>query len=143
MLPLPSHSSSCKYWFGSANEMGFFEMCKRSLLTVEFPLSFFFPNDPPVLPTTIRAAVLRGVQPILVKLQALVRNTSAPTEGRIAAGCNENQIPLILAVLNDYLGRGFLGNNRYLNAPDWLTVHEPIADLGIFGSQFSVTEQFV
>ena len=115
--------------FGSASEIGVFEMKARGLSEVQNPSALFLSERPEGAPGSAVAAALSGTRTLLVEVQALVSPTSFGTPRRTALGVDSNRVALLGAVLEKKVGIDILGCDLFVNVAGGLTLDDPAADL--------------
>ncbi len=115
--------------FGSASEIGVFEMKARGLAEVQNPSALFLSERPAGASGSAVAATLTGTRTLLVEVQALVSPTSFGTPRRTALGVDSNRIALLAAVLEKKVGLDILGCDLFVNVAGGLTLDDPAADL--------------
>ncbi len=115
--------------FGSASEIGVFEMKGRGLAEVQNPSALFLSERPEDAPGSAVAAALSGTRTLLVEVQALVSPTSFGTPRRTALGMDSNRVALLAAVLEKKVGIDILGCDLFVNVAGGLTLDDPAADL--------------
>jgi DNA repair protein RadA/Sms len=115
--------------FGSASEIGVFEMKARGLAEVQNPSALFLSERPAGASGSAVAATLTGTRTLLVEVQALVSPTSLGTPRRTALGVDSNRIALLAAVLEKKVGLDILGCDLFVNVAGGLTLDDPAADL--------------
>ncbi len=115
--------------FGSASEIGVFEMKARGLAEVQNPSALFLSERPEGAPGSAVAAALSGTRTLLVEVQALVSPTNFGTPRRTALGVDSNRVALLAAVLEKKVGIDILGCDLFVNVAGGLTLDDPAADL--------------
>jgi len=115
--------------FGSASEIGVFEMKARGLSEVQNPSALFLSERPEGAPGSAVAAALSGTRTLLVEVQALVSPTTFGTPRRTALGVDSNRVALLAAVLEKKVGIDILGCDLFVNVAGGLTLDDPAADL--------------
>jgi DNA repair protein RadA/Sms len=115
--------------FGSASEIGVFEMKARGLAEVSNPSALFLSERPAGAPGSAVTAALSGTRTLLVEVQALVSPTTFGTPRRTALGLDSNRVALLAAVLEKKVGMDILGCDLFVNVAGGLTVDDPAADL--------------
>ena len=88
-----------KHRFGSAQELGLFEMTEAGLMGVPDPSALFLADRRPGVAGSVLVAAMEGQRPLLVELQALVTGTKLPQPRRSAQGVDHGRFSLLLAVL--------------------------------------------
>ena len=115
--------------FGSASEIGVFEMKAGGLAEVPNPSALVLAERPEEAPGSAVAAVLNGTRTVLVEVQALVAQTGYGTPRRTALGIDSNRVALLAAVLEKKVGLELLGCDLFVNVAGGLTLDDPAADL--------------
>ena len=115
--------------FGSASEIGVFEMKAGGLAEVPNPSALFLAERPEEAPGSAVAAVLNGTRTVLVEVQALVAQTGYGTPRRTALGIDSNRVALLAAVLEKKVGLELVGCDLFVNVAGGLSIDDPAADL--------------
>jgi DNA repair protein RadA/Sms len=115
--------------FGSASEIGVFEMKAGGLAEVPNPSALFLAERPVDAPGSAVTAVLNGTRTVLVEIQALVAPTGYGTPRRTALGIDSNRVALLAAVLEKKVGMEILSCDLFVNVAGGLSVDDPAADL--------------
>ncbi len=115
--------------FGSASEIGVFEMKAGGLAEVANPSALFLSERPEDAPGSAVTAVLNGTRTVLVEVQALVAPTGYGTPRRTALGIDSNRVALLAAVLEKKVGMEILSCDLFVNVAGGLSVDDPAADL--------------
>jgi DNA repair protein RadA/Sms len=115
--------------FGSASELGVFEMKAGGLVEVQNPSALFLSERPEGAPGSAVAAALSGSRTLLVEVQALVSPATFGTPRRTALGVDSNRVALLAAVLEKKVGIDILGCDLFVNVAGGLTLDDPAADL--------------
>jgi DNA repair protein RadA/Sms len=115
--------------FGSASEIGVFEMKAGGLAEVPNPSALFLAERPLDAPGSAVAAVLNGTRTVLVEIQALVAPTGYGTPRRTALGIDSNRVALLAAVLEKKVGMEILSCDLFVNVAGGLSIDDPAADL--------------
>ncbi len=115
--------------FGSASEIGVFEMKPRGLAEVANPSALFLSERPEDAPGSAVAAALSGTRTLLVEVQALVAPSGYGTPRRTALGLDPNRVALLAAVLEKKVGMDLLGCDLFVNVAGGLSLDDPAADL--------------
>jgi DNA repair protein RadA/Sms len=115
--------------FGSASEIGVFEMKSRGLAEVANPSALFLSERPEDAPGSAVAAALSGTRTLLVEVQALVATSGYGTPRRTALGLDPNRVALLAAVLEKKVGMDILGCDLFVNVAGGLSLDDPAADL--------------
>ncbi|MCX6030566.1 MAG: DNA repair protein RadA [Chloroflexi bacterium] len=117
--------------FGSANEVGVFEMAERGMVEVKNPSEAFLAERLPNSAGSAIAVTMEGTRPILVEVQALTSATSFAQPRRTANGVDFNRLLLITAVLAKRARIRLADQDVFANVVGGLEVEEPAADLAI------------
>lgn len=123
---------SSKNRFGSADELGLFQMSERGLEGVPDASAALLSERRPGTPGSVVVAAMEGSRPLLVEVQALV--AQAPPYGsprRSVTGVDYARTCLILAVLEKQAGLPLAAHDVFVNAPGGVRVTEPAVDLGL------------
>ena len=115
--------------FGSASEIGVFEMKAGGLAEVANPSALFLSERPEDAPGSAVTAVLNGTRTVLVEVQALVAQAGYGTPRRTALGIDSNRVALLAAVLEKKVGMDILSCDLFVNVAGGLSVDDPAADL--------------
>jgi len=115
--------------FGSASEIGVFEMKAGGLAEVPNPSALFLAERPVDAAGSAVTAVLTGARTLLVEIQALVAPTGPGTPRRTALGLDPARVALLAAVLEKKVGLDVLSCDLFVNVAGGLTVDDPGADL--------------
>jgi DNA repair protein RadA/Sms len=116
--------------FGSAQEIGVFEMASAGLLPVQNPSELFLSQriDGP------GAAVvtsIEGSRPLLLEVQALTTPSPYGTPRRTTIGIDQQRVAMLCAVLSARAGFELAGLDVYVNIAGGVRITEPAADLGV------------
>ena len=121
---------STKNRFGPTDEVGVFKMEDKGMIEVKNPSKIFL-DQKVNAPGSAVCAILTGVRPLLVEIQALVTKTSLPSPRRTGSGVDNNRLQLLVAVLQKRLGLPLYDQDVFVNVTGGLKVFEPAADLAI------------
>jgi len=122
---------AAKNRFGSAAEVGVFEMGDGGLREVEDPSLLFSRLRGEGVPGSVPVVTMEGRRPLLVEVQALVTPSSLPVPKRVAAGLDQRRFTLDLAVLEKRAGLRFTDHDVFAGTAGGLSVAEPACDLGV------------
>lgn len=117
--------------FGSASEMGVFEMAESGLIDVPNPSGFFLAERPQGVPGSVVTACLEGMRPLLVEVQALVSPTPFAVPRRMVAGLDAGRAVLMAAVLEKRLGLHLGNQDAYVKLAGGVKIDEPAVDLAV------------
>ncbi|HET6344100.1 MAG TPA: magnesium chelatase domain-containing protein, partial [Myxococcota bacterium] len=117
--------------FGSAQEIGVFEMEAAGLKPVSNPSELFL-SQRSVGPGAAVVTSLEGSRPILLEVQALVTPTFyGGTPRRTTTGFDPQRVAMLCAVLGARAGVELAGADVFVNVAGGVRVTEPAADLGV------------
>ena len=122
---------SVKNRFGSANEIGVFEMDEKGLREVRNPSEIFLSERNYDVSGTTVICAMEGTRPVLVEIQALVTTTSYGTPQRTATGFDSRRLQMLLAVLEKREGLRLSSQDVFVNAAGGVRLDEPAVDLGV------------
>jgi DNA repair protein RadA/Sms len=115
--------------FGSASEIGIFEMTEDGLIAVGTPsAALLAERTEPVAGSAVMAAV-EGSRPLLLEIQALVTPSYLPTPRRLSTGVDQARLLQVLAVLEKRAGASFAGQDVLVSVAGGIQVREPAVDL--------------
>jgi len=132
---------STKNRFGPTDEVGVFEMNENGMKEVTNPSQVFL-EERVSAPGSAVTAVLTGLRPILVEIQALVTKTNAPMPRRVGTGVDNNRLQLLVAVLQKRLKLPLWDQDVFVNVTGGLKITEPAADLAICAAIVSSFKDF-
>lgn len=121
---------STKNRFGPTDEVGVFEMDESGMKEISNPSQVFL-EERVSAPGSAVTAVLTGLRPILVEIQALVTKTNSPIARRVGTGVDNNRLQLLVAVLQKRLKLPLWDQDIFVNVTGGLKINEPAADLAI------------
>lgn len=117
--------------FGSASELGIYEMQGSGLREVSNPSEILLSQrDEPLSGITI-SAMLEGLRPMLIETQALVSVSAYGTPQRSATGFDTKRMNMLLAVLEKRCGFKLSAKDVFLNIAGGLRVEDPAIDLAV------------
>ncbi len=115
--------------FGSATEVGVFEMRAEGLREVPNPSAMFLAERPHGAPGSVIAATAEGARALLVEVQALVGTNLLPSPRRTANGVDGARLAMLIAVLERRAGLAIGGYDVFMNVAGGVRVDEPAIDL--------------
>jgi DNA repair protein RadA/Sms len=126
--------------FGSASELGIYEMLGEGLREVSNPSEILLSQrDEPLSGITI-SATLEGMRPMLIETQALVSPSPYGTPQRTATGFDTKRMSMLLAVLEKRCGFKLGAKDVFLNITGGIRVEDPAIDLGLAAAIISSNE---
>ena len=123
--------------FGSAAELGIYEMQGSGLREVSNPSEIMISQrDEPTSGVAV-AAMLEGMRPLLIEVQALVSNSAFGTPQRTSTGFDTKRLSMLLAVLEKRFGFRLSAQDVFLNIAGGLRVEDPAIDLAVVAALIS------
>lgn len=117
--------------FGSAQEIGVFEMDERGLMPVANPSEVFL-SQRAQGPGAVVVTSVEGSRPLLLEVQALVTPAFAGgTPRRTTTGYDPGRVAMICAVLAARAGIDLSGFDVFVNVAGGVRISEPAVDLGV------------
>lgn len=117
--------------FGSADEVGCFELHEDGIACVDDPSGLFLHHRTEAVPGTAVTVAMDGKRPLVGEVQGLTVKTEIPQPRRAVSGLDYNRVAMVLAVLQSR-GRVFLGKSDvYAATVGGMRLVEPAADLAI------------
>jgi len=129
--------------FGSASEIGIFEMGEGGLVGVGSPSAALLAERHEAVSGSAVMAAMEGTRPVLVELQALVTPSYLPAPRRLATGIETARLLQVIAVLERRAGLSFAGQDVYVSVAGGLRVSEPAVDLPLALALASALGDFV
>jgi DNA repair protein RadA/Sms len=117
--------------FGSCDEVGVFAMDEAGLKGVQDPSAMFLADRLPGVAGSAVFPGLEGIRPVLVEVQALVVGTTAPQPRRVAIGCDQRRLALLLGIMTKLSGPQLAASDIFVAVAGGLQIKEPAADLSI------------
>lgn len=117
--------------FGSANEIGVFEMSDDGLKEVKNPSALFLSERTKGAAGSIVTASSEGTRTILVEIQSLVSPTTFGQPRRGALGFDPNRANLLIAVLEKKVGLNLFSYDTFINVVGGVRIVEPASDLPV------------
>ncbi len=115
--------------FGSASEIGIFEMGEHGLTGVGNPAAVFLGERDASTPGSTVMAAMEGSRPLLVEVQALVTPSYLQVPRRLATGIDTTRLLQLLAVLERHANASFSGQDVYVSVAGGVRVVEPAVDV--------------
>lgn len=117
--------------FGSAGEVGVFEMTQGGMMPVGNPSEAFLAERPQDVPGSVVVAALEGQRPLLLEVQALAAKSPYPSPRRVVQGLDQRRVDVVLAVLERRLELPLSGLDVFLNVAGGLRLTDPGTDLAV------------
>lgn len=125
---------AAKNRFGSAMEIGIFEMQEAGLGEVLNPSEMFLAERPEGASGSAVTSSLEGTRTVLVEVQSLVCQTIFGIPRRTVAGVDYNRVMLLAAVLEKKAGISLANHDIFIKVAGGIRLDEPAVDLGVIAS---------
>lgn len=126
--------------FGSASELGIYEMTADGMRGVTNPSELLITQKEDQLSGISIAATMEGARPLLIEVQALVTQSVYGTPQRTVTGFDLRRLQLLLAVLEKRGGFHFGVKDVFLNIAGGIKVEDPSIDLAVLSALLSSFE---
>lgn len=126
--------------FGSAAELGIFEMHANGLREVTNPSEILLQQREEAVSGVAIAAMVEGLRPMLIETQALVSTAAYGTPQRSGTGFDMRRLNMLLAVLEKRAGFRLSAKDVFLNIAGGIRVDDPAIDLSVIASILSSSE---
>ena len=123
--------------FGSASELGIFEMNATGLREVTNPSEFLLSQRDEEVSGIAIAATTEGQRPMLLETQALVSTAAYGTPQRSATGFDTRRMNMLLAVLEKRAGFRLNMKDVFLNIAGGIRSDDPALDLSVVAAVLS------
>ena len=123
--------------FGSASELGIFEMNSTGLREVTNPSEFLLSQRDEEVSGIAIAATMEGQRPMLIETQALVSTAAYGTPQRSATGFDTRRMNMLLAVLEKRAGFKLGMKDVFLNIAGGIRSDDPALDLSVVAAVLS------
>ena len=123
--------------FGSASELGIFEMNATGLREVNNPSEFLLSQRDEEVSGIAIAATMEGQRPMLLETQALVSTAAYGTPQRSATGFDIRRMNMLLAVLEKRAGFKLGMKDVFLNIAGGIRSDDPALDLSVVAAVLS------
>lgn len=123
--------------FGSASELGIFEMGDTGLREVLNPSEILLAHRDESVSGVAVACTIEGLRPMLIEVQALVSTAAYGTPQRSATGFDTKRLNMLLAVLEKRCGFRIGAKDVFLNIAGGLRVDDPAIDLAVVSAILS------
>lgn len=120
--------------YGSAMEIGVFEMQEGGLREVDNPSEVFLAERPEGASGSSVLASIEGTRTLLVEVQALVSPALFGVPRRTVVGVDYNKVLLLSAVLEKKAGLLLANHDIFVKVAGGIRIDEPAADLAIVAS---------
>lgn len=126
--------------FGSAAELGIFEMHANGLQEVTNPSEILLSQREEAVSGVAISAMVEGLRPMLIETQALVSTAAYGTPQRSGTGFDMRRLNMLLAVLEKRAGFRLAAKDVFLNIAGGIRVDDPAIDLSVIASILSSSE---
>ena len=123
--------------FGSTDELAIYEMQGSGLREVTNPSELFLSKNNDGLSGVAISAMIEGVRPFLIEVQALVSTSAYGVPQRSATGFDIRRMNMLLAVLEKRAGFKLPQKDVFLNIAGGLRVNDPAIDLAVIAAVLS------
>jgi DNA repair protein RadA/Sms len=128
---------SVKNRFGSTNELGIYEMVGSGLRQIDNPSEILITNFDTSLSGISIGAIMEGLRPMLIEVQALVSTAAYGTPQRSSTGYDSKRLNMLLAVMEKRCGFKLGAKDVFLNIAGGIKVDDPALDLAVAASVLS------
>tara|TARA_B110000003_G_scaffold273180_1_gene310433 strand:+ start:1698 stop:3056 length:1359 start_codon:yes stop_codon:yes gene_type:complete len=123
--------------FGSASELGVYEMNQEGLRQVNNPSEILISERDEETSGVGIAATIEGARPLLVEIQSLVSSAVYGTPQRSATGFDTKRMNMLLAVLEKRCGFMLATKDVFLNITGGIKIDDTAIDLAVVCSILS------
>ena len=123
--------------FGSASELGVYEMNQEGLRQVNNPSEILISERDDATSGVGIAATIEGARPLLVEIQSLVSSAVYGTPQRSATGYDTRRMNMLLAVLEKRCGFKLGAKDVFLNITGGIKIDDTAIDLAVVCSILS------
>lgn len=123
--------------FGSASEIGIYEMKGNGLREIENPSEILISDREDHLSGISISCAVEGIRPLLLETQALVSSAVYGTPQRTSNGFDLRRLSMLLAVLEKRCGFQLGIKDVFINIAGGMKLEDPGLDLGIIASILS------
>ena len=123
--------------FGSASELGVYEMNQYGLREVSNPSELLISERDEAASGVGIAATIEGARPLLVEIQSLVSSAVYGTPQRSATGFDTKRLNMLLAVLEKRCGFKLSSKDVFLNITGGIKINDTAIDLAVICSILS------
>jgi len=123
--------------FGSASEIGIYEMKGNGLREIENPSEILISEREELLSGITISCAVEGIRPILLETQSLVSSAVYGTPQRTSNGFDLRRLSMLLAVLEKRCGFQLGVKDVFINIAGGMKLEDPGLDLGIVAAILS------
>lgn len=117
--------------FGSASELGIYEMVTKGMRPVSNPSEILLSQHDEPLSGIAIASTMEGLRPLMIEVQALVTQAVYGTPQRTVSGMDLRRLQLLLAVLEKRGGFHFGAKDVFVNIAGGLKIEDPSIELAV------------
>jgi DNA repair protein RadA/Sms len=117
--------------FGSADEVGCFEMTEEGIREVVDPSGLFLAFGSLSTPGSCTSVMMEGRRPMAVGIQALAVESAGGTPRRTVSGLETPRTAMLLAVLEARCGLAMRGHDFYAATVGGVRCQDPATDLAV------------
>ncbi len=117
--------------FGSASELGIYEMIAQGMRPVSNPSEILLSQHDEPLSGIAIASTMEGMRPLMIEVQALVTAAVYGTPQRTVSGMDSRRLQLLLAVLEKRGGFLFGSKDVFVNIAGGLKIEDPSIELAV------------
>lgn len=128
---------SSKNRYGSTSEIGLYEMQNDGLREVHNPSELLITRHQESMSGIAISAMVDGLRPFLIEIQALVSSAAYGTPQRSSTGFDLRRLSMLLAVLEKRAGFRLSAKDVFLNVAGGLKVTDPATDLAVISAILS------
>jgi DNA repair protein RadA/Sms len=122
---------AAKNRFGTADEVGCFEMCEDGIVGLPDPSGLFLSERPAAVPGTCVTVTLEGRRPLVTEVQALVTPGPGGSPRRAVSDLDAARVAMLVAIMTRHGGIPLGDREVYAATVGGLAATEPAADLAI------------
>lgn len=126
--------------FGSASEIGIYEMTGTGMKEVSNPSEFLISSRDENISGSTIGVTLEGIRPMLIETQALVSSAVYGTPQRSSTGFELRRLSMLLAVLEKRCNFRIGAQDVFLNITGGIRVEDPAIDLAVVCAVLSSAE---
>ncbi len=126
--------------FGSTYELGIYQMTGTGLEGILNPSELLLGLQNGKLSGTASAAIVEGIRPLMVEVQALVSSAVYGTPQRACTGFDVRRLHMLLAVMEKRCGFKLGAKDVFINIAGGLRVQDPAMDLAVVAAALSSSE---
>ena len=123
--------------FGSASELGVYEMNSEGLQEISNPSEILISERDEKTSGVAIASTLEGARPLLIEIQSLVSSAVYGTPQRSTTGFDNRRMNMLLAVLEKKCGFLLATKDVFLNITGGIKINDPAIDLAVVCSILS------